>query len=380
MIKRVFFSLLMPIFLFGDLIKPSDLSFEVGRTKVGISWKDNSDSESGYKIFRDGKLIALLKSDLNNDYMWYEDYGLLPGHSYTYTIKATDEKFLVVENFDDVKRSLLEQIISIFEHGQNEFRYGYAKFIQDYKDRGATLGRIFVSFVTVDDFRDSDSYEVIKRLDSSYDLFNLANDALSGNATLSFIDLEALNNLNIEDEIEEDPKIDRSQLDNIMIAWSDLASDNRFQKAQDEVFYNEVHIPAQSKILHSFDGYKISPFTYLCIVDSYVVRGVGDEEFVEDNGTKGIAFGGDSLIDESFKRVESVKSLDDEILWLESFFALRESNGRSGDIESRRYRIKKLKEILTDAKSDHSLLFFEHIEDEFDSEEERLDRNYHTTF
>lgn len=59
----------------------------VGERAVEIRWKDNSDNEEGFKIFRDGKLIAMtVPNDIS-----YLDTNLQPGTLYKYEIRATND-------------------------------------------------------------------------------------------------------------------------------------------------------------------------------------------------------------------------------------------------------------------------------------------------
>ncbi len=81
-------SLLLALDLFATPDAPSDLVLEAtSSTTVSINWRDNSDNETGFKIFRDGELIANVPTNTTS----YVDRGLTPNTTYTYTIKATDD-------------------------------------------------------------------------------------------------------------------------------------------------------------------------------------------------------------------------------------------------------------------------------------------------
>jgi rhodanese-related sulfurtransferase len=68
----------------------SDLSFsDVTEDSVTLNWThENSGEESGYKVFRDGKLIATLDSDTRS----YTDSNLEPNSTYNYRVKVTADK------------------------------------------------------------------------------------------------------------------------------------------------------------------------------------------------------------------------------------------------------------------------------------------------
>jgi hypothetical protein len=67
---------------------PSNLILEAKSQKeVLIQWQDNSDNETGFKIYREGILIAITKP---ND-ISYVDTELTANTTYTYTVKATND-------------------------------------------------------------------------------------------------------------------------------------------------------------------------------------------------------------------------------------------------------------------------------------------------
>ncbi len=87
MSRRILFLLLLPLLSIAAPKAPSDLKLVPSTTSVDISWKDNSNNETGFKIFRDGKLIHITKENVTR----FTDSGLVPNTTYKYTIKATDD-------------------------------------------------------------------------------------------------------------------------------------------------------------------------------------------------------------------------------------------------------------------------------------------------
>lgn len=88
MLERLLFILFVPILLIADAPQaPSNLKLVPGATTVDIYWQDDSDGETGFKIFRDDKLIYVTKSDETH----FKDRWLVPNMTYRYTVKATDD-------------------------------------------------------------------------------------------------------------------------------------------------------------------------------------------------------------------------------------------------------------------------------------------------
>ncbi len=73
MLRRLFVPFL-PIVLLATPKAPSDLKLVPGVTTVDSYWQDNSDGETGFKIFRDDKLIYVTKSDETH----FRDRWLVP--------------------------------------------------------------------------------------------------------------------------------------------------------------------------------------------------------------------------------------------------------------------------------------------------------------
>jgi hypothetical protein len=71
---------------------PSDLNFSnVTKNSVTLKWQDNSDDESGFKIFRDGRVVAIVEANTTQ----YTDSNLQPNRKYIYKIKATNDVKLI---------------------------------------------------------------------------------------------------------------------------------------------------------------------------------------------------------------------------------------------------------------------------------------------
>ena len=112
-IKLFSLTLVFASVLVANLVKPSDLVLKaLSSSEVLIKWRDNSDSETGYKIYRDDHLIDITSQNVTS----YKDTNLLPNHTYRYTIKATDDKIILSSN-----KPLVDQIV-------DRGKYKYYKF------------------------------------------------------------------------------------------------------------------------------------------------------------------------------------------------------------------------------------------------------------
>jgi len=66
---------------------PSNLKLVVKDSRtIELTWSDNSNNETGFKIFRNGVLIATVGANVTK----YTDTGLIPGATYTYEVRATN--------------------------------------------------------------------------------------------------------------------------------------------------------------------------------------------------------------------------------------------------------------------------------------------------
>jgi hypothetical protein len=94
--KRLFL-LLLPVWLLAIPNAPTHLELTATATQVTLTWQDRSDNETGFKIFRNNKLIAVTPPDTTT----YIDTGLSPHTTYTYTVKATNDTFYLLANFEE---------------------------------------------------------------------------------------------------------------------------------------------------------------------------------------------------------------------------------------------------------------------------------------
>lgn len=68
--------------------RPGNLTSQaLSETEIEITWEDNSANEKGFRVYRDGELIATLGPNMTN----YTDTGLVGGRTYTYTVRAYNE-------------------------------------------------------------------------------------------------------------------------------------------------------------------------------------------------------------------------------------------------------------------------------------------------
>lgn len=66
-------------------VSPTDLAGEaLSKSTVSLHWRDNSNNEDAFRIYRDGKAIATVGASRTN----YEDTGLTMGKTYKYVVRA----------------------------------------------------------------------------------------------------------------------------------------------------------------------------------------------------------------------------------------------------------------------------------------------------
>ncbi len=93
-------------------LNPGGLILEAqSSTSVHLNWIDNSTDETGFKIFRDGILIATTGVDVTS----YIDDELLANTTYTYTVKSTND---VANPFNAIKA-----LIELSNNGLEDVTY-----------------------------------------------------------------------------------------------------------------------------------------------------------------------------------------------------------------------------------------------------------------
>jgi len=63
-------------------------AYSVGSKSIKLTWNDNSNNETGFKIFRDSVLIATVPANTTS----YIDTGLTKGKTYYYELRATNDR------------------------------------------------------------------------------------------------------------------------------------------------------------------------------------------------------------------------------------------------------------------------------------------------
>jgi hypothetical protein len=133
--------LLLPTLAIAAPNNPSDLKLKaLSSSTVSIKWRDNSNNETGFKIFRDGELIQTVGENITE----YIDEGLKANTTYRYTIKATDnsvdEPSLSGVHINEI---LAGNMNSIYD---NDF-YEYSDYIElkNYNSSSIDLGGYTIS-------------------------------------------------------------------------------------------------------------------------------------------------------------------------------------------------------------------------------------------
>ena len=115
---------------------PSDLTAkQLSATEVELTWKDNSNNEIGFLLYRDGKKVADLPENRKN----YVDSKLKPGTTYSYEIKAynqADESDVVICSVKTLNPPIVVWIDQIGVHDNGE------EFLRDFDGGEISVGVI----------------------------------------------------------------------------------------------------------------------------------------------------------------------------------------------------------------------------------------------
>jgi len=302
--RKLSLSVLFTTLLLATPNPPSDLDFYKHMTtknSVTMHWSDNSDDESGFKIFRDGELIYITKPNVTT----YTDTFLYASTSYDYEVKATDDPIL-----SDDKKKIFRQIKSVFENTKIELQYDYAENIND--NRGVTAG---ISGFTTDTW---DLGEVLRRYEN----------VKPNNRLSKFKDSDLFEGLTEEERV----KIEKGLIE----AWGvEARSSPEFHDVQDKMDDELYYYPAMN------EAYKkgfIHPISMLIIYDTYIQHGL-DKEFID--GVKILG------LNDIFEETDKKYSSEDELNYMGEFLNIREEilDDTEG-WEDTNYRTKALRDIL----------------------------------
>ena len=284
MIKKIsLLGLSLPILLSATPTNPSQLELKaLSNSAISITWQDNSNDETGFKIYRNDTLIMTTNADVHS----YIDTGLDANTLYTYTVKATDDEEKI--NFNHNQHIIADKIISVFENSTTTLKYAYAEHLDD--QHGITAGRAGFTSATGDLLMVVQRYVALKP---------------DKNPLSPYIkELQRLDEIYAQHDYElssEGANVDN--LDGLIEAWQESAQDPLFKDVQDEIvdklYFNPARDVAQSI------GAKL-PLTLLHIYDASI-----------QHGPDGVR----AMID----RVSVAKPKDcgDEITWLKEFNKVR---------------------------------------------------------
>ena len=269
LIKLSFLTLFFSMALSAQISKPSDLGLKaLSSSEVLIKWRDNSDSETGYKIYRDDHLIDITSQNVTS----YKDTNLLPSHTYRYTIKATDDN---PDNNDDAQdlQHLYkdDEIQTYINNDKKQVGIWRISDSHDLIDSGNDL-----SFFKDGDGLDID-YTIEKKLggfDVSYTITNNKNHFVSLPILqipgIKFGNINKLKVLNplfrhyLEDRVFHNPEIeegnywvesgDEKVLDGIgknSFAVANMIVKLKKKKNENDTKYREIHRPYGSQFVYS---------------------------------------------------------------------------------------------------------------------------------
>ena len=255
--------LLFPILLIAEPQIPNNPS-KPDRTKnlflkpfkhsVLLTWIDNSDDETGFKIYRNNILIHITKPDVTT----YTDTFLESEKDYNYTVKATND--LV---FNTQQREIADKFVSIFENGTQEIQYTYAKDIND--SRGITAGRAGFTSAT------GDMLEIIRRYTLVYPNNPLAKYK---NELMDLAELYAKDSYTIN---KNTSGVVSDFLKGLIPDWHTLAQSQSFRDLQDKIVDEFYYLPA---IVVANREKITQPLSLLAIYDTYIQHGESGTETI----------------------------------------------------------------------------------------------------
>jgi hypothetical protein len=211
---------------------------------------------------------------------------------------------------------ITKQFTNLFEReNKNDFGYDTAVYLDDAGERGLTVGTIFTTGSSKNDFYESDAFQVIKRYVNNTD--NPDDD------------FKQISNHNYNDSFN-------SMLDTIEEKWVQLGSDDQsFKNAQDYIFTATTYKPA---VVMS-NKLKGSPLTVLNLQNAYVLHGPG----VDTESTDGMVSVA-SYYDEYYE----FESTEDEKEWLKRFIKARGKEFCSDDEHRKALSILSTLEDIVD--------------------------------
>jgi len=147
--------------------KKPDLEKVHGAYKaVMLKWDDNTDNELGYKVFRDGKLIAILPPNSTH----FVDKTVEPGKEYDYEIKpfndfgdgeGVDTKVKTKDfNVDKIENHFKDHLANFYDGTPNQKKLN--EMMEHFKE-GEPLTRIYKKFFLYDN-KDLPNDEFVKKL------------------------------------------------------------------------------------------------------------------------------------------------------------------------------------------------------------------------
>ncbi len=125
---QILLLVITPLLLLASPNPPKDLYFSnITQHSVTLHWRDMSNDETGFKILRNNDLIAIIPANS----ITYTDHNLKSSTSYTYTIKATDDRHkeavLFAHGYQSDKSTWDIFANHAQEKGYNVFRFNVSK-------------------------------------------------------------------------------------------------------------------------------------------------------------------------------------------------------------------------------------------------------------